>query len=276
MLEDGTFAVDDQERHNAREALLTRLDAWERWNCAECGQPQRGSREDGLCHPCQAAAREALERRRPRADILRRAGVPPLLRSEPDWLRINPWPVDPRSKVHPAKSWPRLASELTCHREDRGPRSVVLFGANGAGKSHRAADLVAKLHGNGLFGAAWIREGELVHEEETTPAWDTMAIRAGARDSKVLVLDDVLSTEGDAGRVKRSLAMLFELVDYRTTNTGKITIYTTHRPLLGPEGFTQSHPAIYSRWTEGLIIDCGDVGYRRVHEMRLEGVPLEE
>ena len=258
------LSSDDQVRRQASEALLARLDSRHRYVCEICKEPQ-GTFEpsDKVCPPCQELARREAHGAQPRAEIFRRAHVPLSLRVDPPW-KEGEWPRDPRRQALPVLDWVGLAAKLADDDQRPGPRSVLLRGCNGAGKSHRAADLVLRLHRAGLSPAFWVREEPLVEEMENTPAWDVKPIIYAAREAKVLVLDDMMSTVGDQGLVKRALGMIFELIDYRSTRPSKITVYTTHRRVATkePDSIKGTHPGIFSRLMTGLVLDCGEKDHR--------------
>ena len=147
------FSFDDAQRAERIAAMYARMDAIQRWECSFCNEQQRGTIHE-MCQECESRRRHRAEIARPRASIMSRAGVPELLRGCADWL-ADPWPVDPRDgSIDPHEEWPVLAKTLMDYQHRRGPRSLLMRGANGAGKSHRAAELIVRLHRLGLLPAA--------------------------------------------------------------------------------------------------------------------------
>lgn len=169
-----------------------------------------------------------------------------------------------------------MAAELA-RGGGEGPRSVVLSGPNDTGKSHRAADLVVRLHREGLIGATWANEFALLAEKDLPRhAWERdetpWPLWAAARTSPVLVVDDLLSHRGGPASIETSCDRLLALVEARWANRSKVTIYTTHRTLSRkaavkagqPESASVQAivPAVYGRLTDGLILGFEGVGHR--------------
>ena len=141
------FSSSDEIRKAKQDEMFARLLAMPKWTCKSCGEAQRHVDGNGsTCPRCLEKARAAANSTRPRQEVLIRAKVPDSLRRDPPWQESD-WPTDPRSPdVHPAQTWPRWAAELVADREMGGPRSLLMRGCNGAGKSCRSADLVVSQH----------------------------------------------------------------------------------------------------------------------------------
>ena len=220
--------------------------------------------------PCgDRQAREWL-RTIPRAAVFQGSRAPHCHRIEPPWA-ADDWPRDPRAaaaSINPGTDWPEIAARLIDDPEAKGPRSVVLSGSNDLGKSHRAADLVFRLHRAGIFGAYWVNEAELVAEMDdyTRQHWSR------AKSAPVLVVDDLLSHRGGPATVEAAAGLVLDLADVRWSNPSKITIYTTHRPLskLGAAAYKQPEwesveaivPAAYGRMIDGLMLHLTGKGHR--------------
>jgi hypothetical protein len=253
----------DQEKRSASpdaEAMLRWLDSMPAWECADCCEPMRGAPpKHRRCPACEKVVRLKALLSAPREDIFKRTRVPHNLRREPPWQEDS-WPRDPRpaaARINPATDWPRLASLVEVRQ-----KSVLLRGANDVGKSHRAADLIVRLHRQGVTGAIWIREAELIRERRETPAWDPSPLWHAARKTRVLVLDDLLSFRGGPAAREEALGMILELVDARIGNPALVTIYTTHRGMskaaAGDASIEAIAPAVYGRLLEGLVLDFGE------------------
>lgn len=240
------------------------------WDCVSCEVPQRGPDPGGkICLPCQQKKKREAWCQMPRAEILTRAKVPDEFRGEPPWSPDD-WPRDPRRQdLDPATWWPSRVVELLDDRSLTGPRSLTMRGCNGGGKSHRAADLVFRLHRAGIWPAFWVEEDALVYEEENANVFDVRPLWNAALKTTVVVVDDILSTEGNRGRVKDALDLIFNIVKARTKAMSLVTIYTTHRALgpgkdengkakENPHCVKALHPGIYSRIRKGMHLNCGD------------------
>ncbi|MEE8146376.1 MAG: hypothetical protein V3T24_02135 [Longimicrobiales bacterium] len=247
-------------------ATLASADAWPAWSCP-CGEKMRGARGNGLCESCTYDRDLAAVLNKTRTQIFHGSRVGDVHRAEPPaW----DWPRDPRaeaSKIHPADDWPALATELVADPHRIGPRSVVLTGKNDTGKSHRAADLIVRLHRAGLFGAYWVTEADLT--EEIRGGFGVIRQHyAHAVEAPVLVLDDIFATRGGPARVEESIGLILDLVDRRYLARSKVTIYTTHRAL--SHAGSQVHglsirsiaPAVYGRLKEGLMLHLDGNGHR--------------
>lgn len=266
------------------EELAERLNGMFSWLCegADCKDPERRGDKPNppLCPSCEALKELELCRTASRAEIFRPTRVPHLHRFYPPWMPElkegepepedsagDGWPKDPRAAgICPCLDWPKMAARLAGDRAARGPRSVVFAGSNSVGKSYRAAELVFRLHRAGLFFATWIHEAELV-EELGLAAWQVRPMMHAARETPVLVLDDVFSHRGGPASVESAAGLVLDLVERRWSNPAKITIYTTHRALTAKaakerglddgDSVQRLAPPVLERWRDGLLLDLG-------------------
>lgn len=297
VVEEGDLEVPDLLNPEvATMDLVRRLPEWE---CARCGEAMRGHRPTpDLCERCEEKVDRERRRTISRADVFKPTRIPHKHRSPPPW-EADSWPRDPRkgaSAICPASDWPDLAAMLVTDPAKTGPRSVVLTGANDAGKSHRAAELVFLLHRAGTFGATWIHESELLAEMDYA-AWMPRPMEHAGKEAPVLVVDDVFSHRGGPASVEAAAGLILNLAERRWANPYKVTIWTTHRFIssrsawksgltteelkaqaeekaLPPDVLAAAKersrdsveslaPAVLGRWRDGLVLDLGrEVGHR--------------
>lgn len=135
--------------------------------------------------------------------------------------------TDVRARLIPACK-PKLDSWL-----DYPTQSAILYGGIGLGKSVMAVWMCQQMLLGAVPSAAWISWTTMLHDFSWNMSDDPVA---ALTEPEILVIDDVGAESIETTKAQAKL--LFELIEHRTNESAKITIYTTNVSLAaGPGSF---------------------------------------